>query len=100
MRTLLPFQFWTVITNGIISLCDGWRTDLWDVAGIWAHYVTGRYVSHSYGNAEIDNFDPTLDPNDSDKPYEAVIISISPILICSLLKYESVTHKDTMNLLG
>ena len=40
-------------TNGIISLCDGRRTDVRDVTGIWAHSVTGRSVSNRYGKAGI-----------------------------------------------
>ena len=48
---------------------------------------------------EID-LDLTLDPHDTDEPYASVIITMYPILICSLLKYESVPHHDTMNLLG
>ena len=43
-----------MLTNGVISLCDGRRTDVWDVTGIWAHSVTGRFMSHRYGNAGID----------------------------------------------
>ena len=43
--------------------------------------------------------DLTLDSNDPDEPYAEVVISISPILICSFLKYESVTYHETINLL-
>ena len=38
-------------------------------------------------------------PNNTDEPYVAVIISISPILISSLFKYESVPYNETMNIL-
>ena len=38
------------------SFCDGQRTDVWDVTGIWAHYVKRRSVSHSCGNAGIDAY--------------------------------------------
>ena len=38
------------------------------------------------------DLDLTIDPNDNDEPYAAVIISVSPILICSLLKYELFPH--------
>ena len=41
----------------------------------------------------------TLDPNYPDEPYAAVIISISPIFICLLVKYESIPHQNTMNIL-
>ena len=43
-----------MLANGVISLCDGWRIDIWDVTGIWAHSMTGRSVSRRYGNAGID----------------------------------------------
>ena len=43
--------------------------------------------------------DLTIDPNDTDEPYAEVIISISPIWIGSLLKYELVTHHDSTNIL-
>ena len=42
----------------------------------------------------------TINPNDHDEPYATVVISISPIWVCSLLKYESDTHQEIMNLLG
>ena len=45
------------------------------------------------------DLDPTLDSNDPDAPYAEVIISISPNLICSLFKYKSVPHHETMNIL-
>ena len=41
----------------------------------------------------------TIYPNDPDEPYTQVIISVSLILICSLLKYEPVLHHETMNIL-
>ena len=43
--------------------------------------------------------DLTLDTNYPDEQYAEVIISISTILICSLLKYEYVPHHDTNNIL-
>ena len=43
-----------MLANGVISLCDGRRTDVRDVTRIWAHSVTGISVSHRYGNTGID----------------------------------------------
>ena len=45
-----------MLTNGVISLCDGQRTDVRDVTGIWAYSVTGISVSHRYGNVGIESF--------------------------------------------
>ena len=42
----------------------------------------------------------TIDPNDTDKTHVALISSISPIWISSLLKYETLSHQETMNTLG
>ena len=46
------------------------------------------------------DLDLNLDLNDPDEPYAEVIISISPILIFSLLKYESVPHHHIWELPG
>ena len=43
--------------------------------------------------------DLSLDPNDTDEPYEALITTTSLILICFLLKYESLPHQDTLDIL-
>ena len=48
----------------------------------------------------FNRFGPYAFPNDPGEPYAAVIIPISSIWICSILKYESVPHQDIMNLLG
>ena len=44
------------------------------------------------------SFYPTIDPNDPDEPYLSFISTTALIWIRSLLKYEYITHQETMNL--
>ena len=64
----------------------------------WSWFTRKLLLLNVYGLCPID-VDLTLDPNDPDEPYAAVILSISTILIVSLLKYESVPNQETNNIL-
>ena len=77
---------------------EWFKSDFWTSTWIGAGFEQRLLLLHVYVLCPI-YVELTIYPNDTDEPYEEVIITILPIWICSLLKYESVTHHYTMNIL-